>query len=104
MSDTIENQKNQIRELKEKLNILCQQKVPNCLSGLDLRSKEDIYSMDGGPSAIEAIDNTCGFSRIRDDIEDIEKDFNALGFGHLLQLENEHLNQMIHEHGLNKAE
>lgn len=41
-----------------------------------------------GPSALGAADQS-GFSRIRDDIQDIQKDFNALGFGQLLQFENQ---------------
>ena len=54
------------------------------MSMTDQRSKIDSVSM--GPSALGAADRS-GFSRIRDDIQDIQKDFNALGFGQLLQLD-----------------
>lgn len=81
LTETIEEQKREIRELQEKFTSLGFCKMQPMLSVNDMRSKMDSISM--GPSALGAADQS-GFARIRDDIKDIQKDFNALGFGQLL--------------------
>ena len=62
LTDKIENQKAQIRELRDQLSSTVQlfQKAPqNYVSGMDQRSKEDVYSVDGWQPSVtnEAGDN-----------------------------------------------
>ena len=63
-------------------------KLPNYASGQgDIRSRLDSESM--GEHSVQNEENMSGFHRIQNDINDIERDFKALGFGQLLQYEDQ---------------